>query len=1251
MIRRSFRRAITATALLAAFASQGTWALAGTTGGLTGTVVDASTGAPVAGAAVTASSPSQVANATTDAAGHFGFLTLAPDTYTVSVSKAGYQSVSTPGQIVFADTVQTVTVRLGKALKTIAHVTSQAVGALVKGGTTADVYSINSTTQGTVSALGGGGSLNSAYSAISTVPGAYVIPNQTGYYETVNIRGGDYDQVGYEFDGVPVNRSFDNYASSSASSLGNAEVQVYTGANPANSEGQGLSGYINQVIKSGTYPGYATASLGIGTPAFYHRAAIEAGGATPDRNFSYYFGIGGSNQAFNYVNNNNGSEYDNWLGAPLGFFANKAYAPGWSLYYGGQGDTQFAMGPSNYSLFSTIYARNVVGNIHIGIPHKYDAGRDDIQLLYSDEALKNQFYISGNDVASPQCTGANASSGTACMNYINGGPVNWFNTFTWTCPGSVGGTFNNVQLGSLTASCVKEYAMPNAPGGVGGPWICGLLPASGKGSCAAAGYSMPNAVPSNARDNTYNDTAIEKIQYTKNFGSSAFLRVYGYSFYSDWFLQGNYSISFCNFACPAAPDYELNTHSRGLSAEFQDQINEQNLVSLQGNYTTASIVRDNNGFYNYATSGNQAVVVNAASPYSGYCYSQAGGAPVDCHHNTISLGGPIYGNGLPALTGTCAIPGHPADGTTCSYMLAENGLNGTYSGTTPNFYGWSLTDQYRPTDKWLFNLGIRLDAFNFAGQNTSAPPLGGSAAARAFWFNAYNLDNCISNTTGAPYTNPVVGGNCKSTGGHPAVVLNPAAQNFTFNIVQPRISGTYTMNPLNVLRFSYGRYTEAPNTAFEQYNTRQEDLADYIGSHFLQYNRNTPGYPISPPTSLNYDVSWEHQLKGTDMSFKITPFWRQTQNQVQQFFLNPIQGFVSGLNVGSQTSNGLEFQFQKGDFSRNGFSGMLSFAYTNSYIKYGPVSTAAGGSTVLAPIVNSIKQYNAFTKFCANNPTNANCGTTTTGATAGPCYSLATSSAAGAPTGYGAGGKCPAGTIANPYWNSPVQSVAFYTNPNSVYPTYDTFPGALGLAAQGFGSPYVSSMVLNYKHNQWAITPSLQFQGGGKYGVPISSAGVDPTACSGLIAGTTRYNASTCTNTVSIPDPFTNAFDQLGSFTQPNEFMLNLQMSYDVSPRISLTGVLANIVNYCWGGSKEPWTVNDGNLCAYGNVSGTIYPVAPYGTPGAIVNPPGYKGGGTVIQSFRKYPYLPALGPALVAAENSSTKTPLQFYITANIKI
>ncbi|MGA8574521.1 MAG: TonB-dependent receptor [Candidatus Cybelea sp.] len=1266
MDRRSLRHLGTALLLLVAFVCQGTWALASVTGGLAGTVVDTDTSAPIAGVQVTATSPSQSATTTTDAGGHFTFLTLAPDTYTVTASKSGYQPTSVPGQVVFADTVQSVSVRMPKALRTIAHVTAAAAGALVKSGTTADVYSINASAQSATASLGGGGLINQAYSAISTVPGAYVIPNQTGYYATINIRGGDYDQVGYEFDGVPVNRSFDNYASSSASSLGNAEVQVYTGASPANSEGQGLAGFINQVIKSGTYPGYGTASLGIGTPAYYHRAAIEVGGSTPDRNFSYYIGIAGLNQAFNYINNNNGSEYDNWLGpvigivgSPLGYnygpnpYA-QPFAPGWSLFYGNSGNAYYPLGPAgNYpngqsSLgTSTIWGRDTVVNFHIGIPHHNDAGRDDVQLLYDDEALKNQFYMSANDIASPFCTGQAALSGAACMYKINGEtlstltgggipygtslPVTWTNTYTWGCGSTVGGTFSAAGLNSLGA-CVRPYGFPNGTN-VGSP-------------------ANPNVVPPNARDQSYNDTAITKIQYTKNFGSSAYLRVYGFTFYSDWFLNGPYNTGFCYFFCPLAPDYELNTHSRGLSLEFQDQINEQNLLSVQGSYTTASIVRDNNGFY--GVGGSQAVVVNSADPYGGYCFNAPpfnGASPVDnCHRTTVGLGpgfnvAPFSGS-TPSgykYNETCAIPGKPQFGNACTYMVAENGLAGTYSGTKPTFIGASITDQYRPSDKWLFNVGVRLDSYGFVGQNTLVPPLGGSAAARAFWFNAYNLDNCVNNQTGAPGANPNPGQTCPA-GSHAANVQNVPSQSYTFNIWQPRISGTYTANPDNVLRFSYGRYTEAPNTAFEQYNTRQEDLADYIGSHFLAFGRNTPGYPIQPATSINYDLSWEHRFKGTDFTFKLTPFLRQTQDQIQQFFLNAQTGFVSGLNVGSQRSEGLEFQLQKGDFSRDGLSGLMSFAYTNSYVHYGPLAAGASGTTVLAPINNSIAQYNAYTKYCAQHPgaSNTMCGgATTNGLTANACYTPS-----GAPVAALPGGGCPHNDIANPYWLAPPQSLI---NTAQNFPTYDTFPGSLGLAAQGFGSPYVGTLVLNYRHQKFAITPSLQFQGGSKYGIPITEAGIDPASGCGKPLFGDRYNASTCTNVVNIPDPFTGGFDPIGAFTQPNELIGNVQFSYDVSPRIQLVGQLTNVVNYCWGGTQTAWTFNDGNICSYGNVEGTVFPVAPYGTPGAIVNPPGYTG--SQVQPFRRFPYEPQLGPAIISALNGSYKMPLQFYLTANVRL
>jgi hypothetical protein len=111
---------------------------------------------------------------------------------------------------------------------------------------------------------------------------------QAGYIGAgpeISIRGGDYDQIGYEIDGVPVNRAFDNYPSGTASSLGQQELQVYTGAAPANAEAQGLSGFINQVIKTGTYPASTTITGDLGGPMYYHKFSIETGGASENRNF------------------------------------------------------------------------------------------------------------------------------------------------------------------------------------------------------------------------------------------------------------------------------------------------------------------------------------------------------------------------------------------------------------------------------------------------------------------------------------------------------------------------------------------------------------------------------------------------------------------------------------------------------------------------------------------------------------------------------------------------------------------------------------------------------------------------------------------------------------------------------------------------------------------------------------------------------------------------------------------------------
>src|SRR5579862_6157279 len=287
-------RALAVLTLASVIAASTMPATAGTTGGISGHVIDSNSQAPIAGVNVVAVSATQTATATTDASGSFHFLSLVPDTYTLQFSKDGYDQLSQAGITIFSDQNQDVAITMVKTLKTIARVTSRAAGSLVKSGTGSDVYSINTTVANAATGLTGPGSLSNAYGAIASVPGVSIGPGESGWYQTVSIRGGDIDQVGYELDGIPVNRAYDNAPMTMLSSLGQQELQVYTGGTPATADAQGIAGYINQVVKTGTYPGYGSISAGIGYPTFYHQLSVEAGGATPNRLFSYYVGLGGS---------------------------------------------------------------------------------------------------------------------------------------------------------------------------------------------------------------------------------------------------------------------------------------------------------------------------------------------------------------------------------------------------------------------------------------------------------------------------------------------------------------------------------------------------------------------------------------------------------------------------------------------------------------------------------------------------------------------------------------------------------------------------------------------------------------------------------------------------------------------------------------------------------------------------------------------------------------------------------------------
>jgi TonB dependent receptor/Carboxypeptidase regulatory-like domain len=1252
------RIAFLATAFLLC---QGTWALAGTTGSLTGTVTLEGTTTPVANAKVTVSSPSQTSTTTTDSGGHFGFVSLAPDTYTVTVSEEGViEPTKQAGVTVQADNQVNVAIATPRFIKTLTTITSRTSADLVKPGTTADVYSVNEKTQARTAVLGGGGGSDQGYSAIAALPGAFVPPGQSGWYQTVYIRGGDYDQVGYEFDGVPVNRSFDNYPTTNLSALGQQELQLYTGASPANSESQGLAGYINQVIKAGTYPGFGSVSLGIGGPGLYNKANIEFGGATPDRNFSYYVGIGLVDTAPRYYDSNNGASIAQTYGSPWDITNNGAVQNGFpngnipkafhnadndifcsaighpdpggfsgcyanTAYFGAfpAGAGGYIMGPLTITDTAKLTDRENVFNFHVGLPHKRDSGKDDIQLLYDVFQLYTYYNSSANDWGGPGYFAANCGANVpdGCPGFGPNGQAAFFSGYQ----------LNNVAPGTVflgadpsQAANVVPYAYPS------------------EGTIGQFGN-----VATNKRDTADNGQGIYKLQYQRNINSNSYLRVYGYIFYSWWFLHGANTLNNDYVGC-CPSDYELWTHTRGGSVSYVSQLSQKHLLNVDLAYSTASTVRDNNTQMLNGLSiprGTALFKVAAASPTSGICYGNANGAtygpaagpnpfgPQSCEpglgaDNVVFNAGFLCGGGSPAcvdLSGGVPAPTGTCNGGACAWMTGEVGPYATFNTVTPRFYALSLQDTWKPTDRLTFNLGLRENIYRF-----EFTPTGGGA--RDFWLAAWNQSQCYSPTFqgGGPFdkTNPPVSSiapilvtqPCSAltfNGAHPfipATMVNATANGGAVNYpeLEPRIGGTYTLNPDNVLRFSAGRYSQPANAAFQQYNALQQNLFNFIGPLFFKFGFNTPNHTIRPSISYNYDLSLEHHFANTQTSFKLTPFYRATSDQVQQLFIDPKTAFVSGLNAGKQTTSGVEFELNWGNFNANGWAGQFAYTYTHSLIKY---SALPSGLTVLSSINSDIQHYNSFTSACvgavsSTSPTSlcgVDGGSNANATDVNPCLPI------------GCVGTVP---VANPYFNAPAQGLF---DPNGSYTPYDIIPAGVQLSEESFITPHEATLVLQWKHDKWSFIPAFQFHAGTKYGAPEGTIGFDPSSCGGVvaspIAGDLRYpyggtgspaDATHCTQTLVIPDTTTKVFDAPGAFTEPSQFSGHFAIGYDATSRVSYQLNVANIINTCFGGTREPWVSSDRRLCNYGVINGNV-PSA-----GNLFNP------GDTIQPFVKYPYFPS---------------------------
>jgi hypothetical protein len=1173
-------------------------ALAGTTGTLRGSVIDVKSRAPVAGARITAESPSQVATTSTDAQGEFRFISLVPDTYVIHAEREGYDPAAQSGISIFADQPLTITINMTPTLKTIARITARGASSQLRPGTTSDLYSVNSAGIKTTVATSGAGSMNQVYGAISSVPGVNIPTNQQGWNQGVYVRGGDYQQVAYEFDGLPLTRQSDLNPIGTLSVLGTQEVQIYTGGTAASSNSSGLAGYINQIIKTGTHPGYADLSLGLGGPSFYHSAIAEASGASPDRLFSYYIGFAGANQNYRYDDQFNGASN------PLYFYplaiptTNSTY----NILDGHCAVTKHpscsapnygaAFSPGNSYAQATNFDRENVANIHFGIPHHLNAQRDDIQLLWVTGGINTWFYSSAYELGPPNVAAAFGEY-----------PVTWFDSTYYV--GKVG-------------------QQPNARDLVLSPFP------------NSAPHALGSFVPPNERDGSFNGYAIEKFQYQKNFNESSFLRFQAYGEYTNWFITAPTSAEL-TFGAELA-DYEVYGHIYGGVLSYENQLSPKHLLAAGATYSQQELQTYNATFSSTDPTATSLAPTGLGTVLTSYvgndgnCYNYVTGQRWSCFDagsqgGCLSAAGCYNGPNDPHinLEPGSAPAGSPAAKAHAHWIVTENGMSSQVDNVMPLFSSYSLTDLWQPNDKLTVNVGARFDHFAYATSN-----LENGWPARQFWFSEFNKEHCGTLGSAPVWTWNGSGFNQCPAGFMPMTdpgngLYNTGAGLSVHNYFQPRFSFTWTVNPEAVIRGSAGIYARAEASSYYQYNTAQQNLASFI-RQFYSYGYHTPDHELYPDTSNNYDLSWEQHLKGTNVSFKVTPFYRSTRNQVQFQSIDALGGTLAGLNVGTQKSYGFELALQGGDFSRNGLSYLLSYTHTKNSITFHPIN----GISVIDSLNGPIEQYNSYTAGCAGvapgSPNWVACGSGKYSGNAEPTFTNS------------CGHNCSV-KVRNPYYCVTVTSSCPYAlqplfDVNGAYAPYDVIPSPFN-AANGFDVPDVLALVVNYRHGRYAITPSLHWSSGSQYGSPLVWPGYVPQACTRNPADYPKTPGAFCGSggAIFLPDPYNgNRFDQLGYFLQPSQLTLNLSASYDFTDRLSVNFSAVNIYNRCF---QRGYAWDNPQTCVYSSLPSNIL-----GAAGNFLAAP---------PPQVRYPYGTFFN--ITEVGTSSMVQPLNFFATFTYKI
>ncbi|MBV9719673.1 MAG: TonB-dependent receptor [Candidatus Eremiobacteraeota bacterium] len=271
-------------------------AIAETGGLVSGAVTDDRTHAPIAGAQVIVKAPSGTYRTISDSKGNFRFLSVLPDTYSLSVTRTGYLPYSTT-VVVLNGSQQNVSVTLSKTLKIIASTHARSSGSAFQRGMTIDTYTVTGSQIQTVM----GKSFNAnEEDLLRSIPSVTI--DKTG---TVSIRGGFAFEAAYEFEGIDYTTPSVNLQNT-LQNIGNfnllngvGSVQLIPGAGDA-THGDTGTGLILFTAKNGTYPTYLHVDTEALMYPYLHQLGLEWGWALPSQRLSNYAGFIGVRRAFQY---------------------------------------------------------------------------------------------------------------------------------------------------------------------------------------------------------------------------------------------------------------------------------------------------------------------------------------------------------------------------------------------------------------------------------------------------------------------------------------------------------------------------------------------------------------------------------------------------------------------------------------------------------------------------------------------------------------------------------------------------------------------------------------------------------------------------------------------------------------------------------------------------------------------------------------------------------------------------------------